>query len=634
MSEISVENISKIFTYEYILEDVSFQVGKGERVGLIGRNGTGKTTLFNIITGREDKSGDLGGVVIRKGAKIGRLDQIPDYPINTTPKMILHQPFEYLKKLQNELFQLEKEMETDFDSSSLMEKYKNIQHQFDASGGYEIETKIKWVCLGLKISHDLLEMDFNNLSGGEKTRITLAKILLSEPDILLLDEPTNHLDMGSVEWLENFLQKFSGAALIITHDRYFIDKTINKMIVLENRKVTKFNTNYSNYAVEMKNRAKATMNEYSHLKKEVSRKQKELRQAIARNAKNHSAFMSVKVRELTADLENMKQITKPKSAQKMGLKINAISKSSKIVLRMENVKKSYDSNLVLNNLDFYVEKGEKIALVGANGCGKSTLIKLMMDQILKHDRFMAESGEVYVGAGIKVGYLDQELEFPNNELTILEELCRALNIKQGVARSILARFLFYTNDIGKQIRIISGGEKTRLKLAILMNKDLNTLVLDEPTNHLDIESRELLEEVLSEFGGSVIIISHDRYFINKSVSKIAYLNKGKIRTFEGNYDKFKSIIEAEQNSTKTKEVKRNSNYISSKKERNLQQRKLRDLEGCEREMEKLENILETKANDMFDYPTDYLKLQEIQVEQDLLQLQIDELYEKWLELQE
>ena len=634
MSEISVNNISKIFTYEYILEDVTFQVGKGERVGLIGRNGTGKTTLFNIITGREEKSGDLGSVVIRKGAKIGRLDQIPNYPTSTTTAMILHQPFQQLKSMQIELSKLEKRLEIDFEDSELLEEYKQLQHKFDAEGGYEIETKIKWVCLGLKISTDLYEKSFELLSGGEKTRVTLAKILLSEPDVLLLDEPTNHLDMESVEWLENFLQKYTGAALIITHDRYFIDRAINKIIVLENGKVTKFNSNYTNYALELQNRAQAAMNEYSHLKKEISRKQKELRQSIARNAKNHSAFMSVKIRELTADLDNMKQISKPKNTKKMGLKINSISKSSKIVLRMEKVNKSYGQQLVLDQLDFYVEKAEKIAIVGANGCGKSTLIKLMMDQVNRADRFTAESGEVYVGAGIKVGYLDQELEFPNPELNILEELCRALNIKPGPARSILARFLFYTNDIDKQIKIISGGEKTRLKLAILMNEDLNTLVLDEPTNHLDIESRELLEEVLGEFTGSVLIISHDRYFINKSVGKIAFLNNGKMRVFEGSYTKFKKQIELEASQKVEQVSKDNSDYVQSKKERNLQQRRKRQLVECETKMEKLENLLAQKAEEMFDYPSNYQKLQGIQNEQEQIQTEIDELYELWLELQD
>jgi ATP-binding cassette, subfamily F, member 3 len=634
MSEIAVNNISKIFTYEYVLNGVTFEIGKGERVGLIGRNGTGKTTLFNIITGREHKIGDIGSVVIRKGAVVGCLDQIPVYTDEIILRTILHEPFQNLYSIQREMESLEKQLETEFDNKELIKKYEDLQHSFESQGGYEIDTRIKWICVGLKINDELLNKSFNLLSGGEKTRVTLASILLMEPDVLLLDEPTNHLDMDSVEWLEEFLRKFNGASLIITHDRYFIDRVINKIVVLENGKITKFNSNYSNYALEMKNRQIAALNEYDKLQKEIRKMQKDLNTSIARNAKNHSAFMSAKIRQLTAELQEKEKLGKPKDSKNIGLRLDADRKSSKIVLRMQNVSHSYGENKVLDDIDLFIQKQEKVAIVGPNGCGKSTLIKLMMEQINPGSGLIAIEGEVYVGAGIRAGYLDQELEFPNPKLTILEELCRALRIKEGPARTILARFLFYTNDIDKKISIISGGEKTRLKLAILMHHDINALVLDEPTNHLDIQSRELLEEVVNEFQGSVIIISHDRYFINKIAQKIVLMNRGKIRIFEGNYDFFRNALEAEKLLQKPKEKIQHLDYELGKKQRNKEVKRKRKLEEIEKQLETLEKELKEKNEEQFHFPTDYEKLQSIQLEETLLQKQIDELYDLWTQLHE
>ncbi|MCD4819006.1 MAG: ABC-F family ATP-binding cassette domain-containing protein [Candidatus Cloacimonetes bacterium] len=634
MSEINVNNISKIFSYEYVLNGVSFDISKGERVGLIGRNGTGKTTLFKIITGRERKSGDIGNVVIRKGAVISCLDQIPIYADEVTSWQILYKPFLKFDKIKKEMEILEKQMETasEQDLDTLVEKYKVVQNHFENTGGYEIETRIKWVCVGLKIPESLFNQSFNLLSGGEKTRITLASMLLKNPDVLLLDEPTNHLDMQSVEWLEGYLQKYEGAALIITHDRYFIDRVINKIFVLENGKVTKFNSNYSNYATEMKNRETTALNEQDKMQKEIRKIKMDLKKSIARNAKNHSAFMSAKIRDLTAELEDKKKSHKPQSSKNMGLWLTTIKKSSKIVLRMESICKSFGDNQVLNNLDFYVQKQEKVAIIGANGSGKSTLIRLMMEQVFSGTGLIADRGEVYVGVGIKIGYLDQELEFSDQNLTILETIKQELGIKDGEARSILARFLFFTNDIDKTINIISGGEKTRLRLAILVNRDLNTLILDEPTNHLDIQSRELLENVLEKFEGSVIFISHDRYFINKLAKKIAELENGKIKIFEGNYDFYRTQIEEKRLLLKPKSVEKDDDYTFTKKERNRIQKRKRNLKTVENQIAKLEDDLKVKGEEMYHFPTDYQKLQEIISEKDEIQMEIDKLLEEWEKL--
>ncbi len=415
MSEITLHKIDKIYSYEKVLDDVSFDVHRGERIGLIGRNGTGKTTLFKIITGREHPSGDIAKVIIRKGAVICSLDQIPDYDNALDVRSILEEPFLELLKMEKDLRKQEQGFSklSGRDLEEKLEQYRKDQDRFDRMAGYQINEKIRWVTAGLKIPEDQMNRSFNSLSGGEKTRVVLASILLKEPDVLLLDEPTNHLDMDSVEWLEEFLRRFNGAALIISHDRYFLDRVINKILILKDGKIEKFNSNYSNYALEMKNRNTEAINEYNVIQKQIRKIEADLRKSIARNSKNHSAFMSGKIRDLSAELEELKHIRKPKSDKQIGLHFNTTSKTSKIVLRLENVSKGYDNGLVLKHIDMLITKHQKVAIIGPNGSGKSTLIKLMIGQLFPDLGHNVSSGRIYVGNGIKAGYLDQDLLFPD-----------------------------------------------------------------------------------------------------------------------------------------------------------------------------------------------------------------------------
>jgi len=635
MSEINVNRISKIFSYEYILDEVSFEVHKGERIGLIGRNGTGKTTLFRLLTKRERKSGDIGEIIIRKGAKICCLDQIPEYDDCMTPAKILHHPFLALKEMHKKMQELEEKMSNVPENlDEVLNSYTKLSNRFEAAGGYEVEDKIKWVCVGLDIPAKLMDQSFNLLSGGEKTRVTLASLLLQEPDVLLLDEPTNHLDMRSVEWLEEFLKKYSGAALIISHDRYFLDRAVNKILHLENKKVTKYNSNYTNFALSLKNKQAQSWNEYGNVKKELRKLQVDLRKSVARNAKNHSQFMSVKIRQINAEIEEKKKIQqKPKDAQVMGLRVNSSSKSSKTVLRLTKVDKGFDDKSVLKNINLLLSKEQKVAIIGPNGAGKTTLIKLMMEQLFPGSGHLPDTGEVYVGEGIRAGYLDQELELGDETLNVLQTLMQELNIKQGPARTILARFLFYSEDIDKQVKILSGGEKTRLKLAILTHSEINTLVLDEPTNHMDIQSRELLEDILCEFEGAVVFISHDRYFIDKIARRIVEVEHGGITDFEGSYTKFKAWKDAKIEKQKT-DNSAGKAYKKQRKLSNIEKQQKRRLEEIETEIENLENEIETKDQDMLACGSDYVELQKIVKDKEALENRVHELMVEWERISE
>lgn len=630
MSEINVSCISKIFSYEYILDNVSFEVHKGERIGLIGRNGTGKTTLFRLITRRERKSGDMGRIIIRKDAKICCLDQIPEYLDDITPAKILHAPFAHFRAMQKKIQELELKMSKEpADLDEILASYTKLSNRFEVAGGYEVEDKIKWVCVGLDIPNKLMDQSFNLLSGGEKTRVTLASLLLQGPDVLLLDEPTNHLDMRSVEWLEEFLKKYTGAALIISHDRYFLDRAVNKILHLENKKVTKYNSNYTNFALSLKNKQVQSWNEYGTVKRELRHLQQELRKNVARNARNHSQFMSVKIRQINAEILDKKKVQqRPKDDKVMGLRVKASSKSSKTVLRLTDVDKGFEGKSVLRNINLLLTKKQKVAIIGPNGAGKTTLIKLMMEQLFPGSGHNPDAGEVYVGEGIQAGYLDQELEFADVNLNVLQTLMQELDIKQGSARTILARFLFYNDDIDKQVKILSGGEKTRLKLAILTHSEINTLVLDEPTNHMDIQSRELLEEILCEFEGAVVFISHDRYFIDKIAKRVVEVDNGGITDFEGSYSKFKAWKDAKHEEQKI-DKSAGKAYKQQRKLSNQEKQQKRRMEEIESEIESLESLIEAQDEAMLACGADYIKLQEIVKDKEKLEAREYKLMVEW-----
>ncbi|MFD3155306.1 ribosomal protection-like ABC-F family protein [Haloimpatiens sp. FM7330] len=534
MIELMINNVEKYYGAAKILENVNFEVKTGEKVAIVGSNGTGKTTIFKMVVGLE--SHDSGVISIRKGLTIGYLDQIPIYPENFTVLDVLNKAFEEQIKIDKEMKELEITMKSikGKELDMILKKYCELQQKLEQLGYYEINQKLSKVCEGLKINDKYKNRYFKELSGGEKTTVVLAKILLENPDILLLDEPTNHLDMESIEWLEEFIKKYKGAVIIISHDRYFLDKVITKIVELEDMKTEVYFGNYSEYVKEKERKNLLQFEAFKDQQKKIKAMEKTIKdlREWGKRADNTKFFR--RAESIQKRLDKMNKIEKPK-LDKDTIKVNISSKdrSGNEVVVIKDLEKSFNEINILNKINLQVNYGEKVALIGNNGSGKSTIFKILLNE------YAADSGIAKLGASVKIGYLPQVVEFPNEEYTILQYFRDKINISEGEAREFLAKFMFYGESVFKKVKNLSGGEKSRLKLCQLMYNDINFLLLDEPTNHLDIESREELEESLKKFEGTILFISHDRYFINTLSNKIFELNNKKIKSYLGNYEYYK-----------------------------------------------------------------------------------------------
>lgn len=536
MIDIGLKNIKKSYGAFEILSDVTFDIKTNEKTGLIGRNGTGKTTIFKIISGREEINGGI--LSIRKNMRISCLDQIPLYPAFSTVDDVLNSAFDELFSIKKEMTWLEKQMAVTEDAAmpALLEKYGKLQAGFENKGGYEIESKKGRICTGLKINEDFLNRDFSVLSGGEKTIVNLAKILLENPEVLLLDEPSNHLDMNSIEWLEGYLAEYKGSVVIISHDRYFLDRTVSKIIELEDGVSDVFHGNYSYYKVEKERRLLAEFEAYKDQQRKVNAMKEAAKRYRIWARGDHDKFFK-KAKELEKRIEKIEMLDRPKLERKqIGLGFSGQNRSGNNVIVCENLSKSFDNVRLFENIDLNVFYKEKLAVIGRNGCGKSTLLKMIMKEIIP------DSGHIELGSSVKVSYLDQNISFDNPEMTVLETYRDFCKIYEGEARNALSNFLFYKDEVFKKVNELSGGEKTRLKLALLMQTDTNLLILDEPTNHLDIDSKEMLEEALNSFKGTILFVSHDRYFINQISNRIAELKENEMKSYEGDYDHYKECV--------------------------------------------------------------------------------------------
>lgn len=535
MVELSLMNIEKSYGVDLILKDINFCIQTGDKIGLIGVNGSGKTTIFKIIANLENYS--KGESYLRKGAKLSYLNQIPEFPIEYKVIEVLNEAFDDLDELNEKLKKVESEMAKSSNDKleKLIKKYGNLQEQFEKKGGYEIENKIKRICTGLKIDENLKNREFNTLSGGEKTRIMLGKILLENPDIILLDEPTNNLDIESLEWFEDYLKEYKGTVLIISHDRYFLDKIVNKVIEIEDGKSETYYGNYSYYHKEKERKLVAQFDVYKTQQKKIKAMREAIKRFIQWGRKGDNPKMYVRARNMEKRIERMEKIDKPVlERKKMGLGFSTKNRSGNDVVRVNELYKSFGDITILNNVDFFLSYKEKVVLLGKNGSGKTTFIKILLNEI-EYDK-----GEVIVGSNVKIGYLKQKIEFDNYNKTLLETFIDEHNIPQKEARGILAKFLFFGDKVFNKISELSGGELVRFKLCQIMHKDINLLILDEPTNHLDIDSREVLEEALLDFKGTILLISHDRYFINKIVDRVIEIDNKKLVNFYGNYDYYKT----------------------------------------------------------------------------------------------
>lgn len=541
MIEIELNNIIKNYGLKNVLNGMNLTLKTGERAAIIGCNGAGKSTVFKIITKQENISS--GTINIRKNATIGMLKQIYEYE-ETNPNVytFLQRSFEHFFELETKLKKLENEMsyeKNDEKMSELLQKYGNVQQKYIQMGGYDIQEKFNKICSGLQINEKMLNQNYNDLSGGEKTIVNLGALLLKEPSILLLDEPTNHLDMEKLEWLEKFLKEYKGTILMVSHDRYFLDKIATKTILLENGKEKIYFGNYSYFLKEDEKRTLAEFENYKNQQKMIKKMKESIKtlRKFGELAKNEMFFKRAKsIEKKLAKIEQLPQVDLEQKTL-LNFKLNIDSRSGKDVVIINNLNKNFESKNIFENANLQIHYGEKIALIGKNGTGKSTLLKIIVNEDCEY------TGEIKIGQSVNIGYIPQEINFEDDNQTILNFFEQFDNRNETEIRTSLAKYMFRGNDVFKKVSSLSGGEKVRLILAKLLKQNINFLILDEPTNHIDIETRELLEEAIKEYSGTVLFVSHDRYFINNLAERIVEVKEKRFFSYVGNYDEYLRKIE-------------------------------------------------------------------------------------------
>ena len=523
-------NLKKSYGADVIFDNVSFDLKEGEVVGLLGRNGTGKSTLLKILKGLETP--DSGNIQFFKKCSMGYLEQIPEYP-NMTVQDVLYLPFEKVMSIEKDMRAIEGLLATSLnenDMNKLLEKYGRLQEAFDKNNGYSISSKVEKIKNGLNITEDLSNSIFDKCSGGEKTRVLVAKMLLEEPEILLLDEPTNNLDIKTLEWLEDYIKQYKGSVLVVSHDRYFLDHVIGRVLELDTDGIEEYDGNYSKYIQDKEQRFLERYKAYENNQYITHRMEMQVRRLKSMN----SQILRGVANKIENRLNKMGKIDKP-IFEKKSMRMNEFSgsRSGATLLEAVGIAKSFEQKELFSDIDLTIEKGDRIGIIGENGSGKTTLLKILLGQEMPDD------GIIEISSTAKIGYLTQDTSFEDEEKTILETFIQSFDsMNQGEARNKLASMLFTSDDVYKKIKVLSGGEKIRLKLCILMNQNLNLLVLDEPTNHLDLNSREVLEENLMNYSGTLLFVSHDRYFLEKMTNKIWNLENKQMEVFSGNYDEY------------------------------------------------------------------------------------------------
>lgn len=525
---LSCNNISKSFGTDVIIKSCSFNIEDHEKAAIVGINGAGKSTLLKIITGIEPA--DTGLVTLAKDKTLGYLSQQQNLNSDNTIYDELLSVKQYILDMEAQLRSIENQMKSADDTAleTLMKKYSDLNHEFELNNGYAYKSEITGVLKGLGFAEEDFTLNVNTLSGGQKTRVALGRLLLSKPDIILLDEPTNHLDMESISWLENYLLNYSGAVLIVAHDRYFLDKIVSKIIELDNGNATVFSGNYTDYASKKAILRNMQLKEYLNQQREIKHQEE-----VITKLKQFNREKSIKRAESREKMLNkMEFVDKPEILNdKMDIKLEPNVISGNDVLTVDNLTKGFDGTVLFDNISFQIKRGERVALIGSNGTGKTTILKLINGII------PADSGSIYLGAKVNIGYYDQEHHVLDPDKTIFDEIRDAYpDLNNTQIRNTLAAFLFTNEDVFKYIKDLSGGERGRVSLAKLMLSNANFLILDEPTNHLDITSKEILENALNSYTGTVLFVSHDRYFINSTATRIIELANKTVVNYIGNYD--------------------------------------------------------------------------------------------------
>ena len=623
MIDIDVKNLKKSFEVGHdVLSDLSFEVNAGEHVGILGANGCGKTTLFRLLTG--EYAPDDGSIAIHKGHRIGLISQIPVYPAGWTTEDVLREAHARLRAMSDRLRELETLMATD-SSRALLDEYDRLSDDFRRLGGYDMDRERNRVANGLDIPAEMRAREFDKLSGGEKTRVNLARLILEDTDILLLDEPTNHLDLRATEWLEDYITHFRGTVLAISHDRYFLDTIAQRCIEIVDGRAEFYSGNYSFYAVERQRRFDEQLKKYEKDQAKIEQLQKAAAQmhlwAFMGNDKLHKRAFSMEKR-----IERLSQTEKPKEAKRLSAGFKESEFRADEVLVADNLGKGFSGRTLFSGVEFKVTGGERIAVIGDNGTGKSTLVKLIVGEE------QPDTGYVRRGPAVRMAYLPQIVKFRDPNLSAADTVIDECRCTMQEARDSLGAFGFTGEDALKAVGTLSGGEQSRLRLCILMRADVNLLILDEPTNHLDIPSREWMEDAISGYGEALLFVSHDRYFIEKFANRIWCFENGRITDFRGTFGEFRAYRERQQaiaqaaKSAAPKPEKKPKRSGTPEREKQLR-RVEREINKAEARLAELEAECEANASD-------YVRLMELDAEREELNKSLDALYLEWEELDE
>lgn len=652
---LSAKDLTKTYGVDVILQDISFHINQGDRIGIIGANGAGKTTLLKMLSG--ELSCDSGDFFLSADTTIGYLKQSDNFQSENTVLQEVEGIFDHLAKMEEEMLTLSAEISkkaekqgaggetTDSEVDRLLRQYDQMQEEYRDKGGYSYKSEINGILSSMAFGEDFYDKKISTLSGGERTRLALACLLLKNPDLLFLDEPTNHLDIGTLKWLEQYLKAYKGTILLVSHDRYFLDQTVNRIFEVENHKLYTYECSYSGYAEQKRQRREAQMRKYQNQQKEIARQEDIIRRFKERGTEK----LAKRAASREKRLEAMEMVERPEAQRgKMKIQFKENFKSGNDVLLGEGLAKSFgygrNEKHLFSNVDFDIKRGERICVTGPNGVGKTTLLKILMGDL------DPSSGRLKVGHNVEFGYYDQEQQLLSGDNTVLEELHDAYRLYTDTElRSILGRFLFQGDQVFLPISALSGGEKARLSLLKMMLSGSNVLILDEPTNHLDIESKEVFEDALLDFPGTAIIVSHDRYFLNKIPTRIFELGQEGITSFLGTYNyyvekkqqiesgkKYLEELAGKEEAPKEKHLSVNEQRKLKKEEEAKERRRRRQMEEAERQIEALEtHILEIEeALCKEEVATDHGRLTELSNELNEAKENLAAEYEKWMELQE
>lgn len=621
MIRIVMKDIEKYYGANYVLKKLNLEIFEGERVGILGPNGAGKSTAFKIISGSENfEAGDL---FITRGAKVGILDQIPIYPENYSVRQCLYTPLEPLMNQKRELDEMAERLKIE-STDRLLEKYGELLSRFELADGYSMDDRVNEVAKAFNFDETFLEKPFMLLSGGEKTKVNLACLFLSDINVLLLDEPTNHLDLSTINWVEDHIKKFDGTVVVISHDRYFLNQAVTRIIEINDGEAQSFKGNYDAYSQQKKLQLEQQMEQYTIEQKKI----KQLEEAAKRmhiwanqadSAKMHRRAFAIEKR-----IERIDQMEKPKMEKKLNNGFDAVKSKSNEMARLEGVKKAFGENVILRNFDGLIRKNDRIALLGNNGSGKTTLLKMLLEME------NLDLGTITLSPSAEIGYLPQEIVFEDGELTMLEWIKQTLEKDEASARGLLAQYRFKQDTVFKKLSGLSGGEKTRLMLCKLMNSPVNFLFLDEPTNHLDIESREWVEEAVSEYSGTMVFVSHDRHFIMKFSSKYWTLVEGEVFEHEGDFESYKGVVqEYYKRPVDVEPVKNDATNKVEVHGPNKSKLNTVMIEKLENEIEKIEErLLEIEAL-LFSGELEAEEIEQMISEKEVLNIAHEELYERW-----